>query len=279
MGSIDESLGLAAIRIASDVEANCIISVNQIKKDKVFFEDNNINVKVTIFKKLGNSFVKNEYKTTIQKPQRGSIISIKRLLMNAVSKGYLSKGDRVIFVQDESLDVGYQGLLTIVDINKIFFNLSMLNLPENINTDVLESVIDIALEISNEGREGKHLGTAFVIGNADEISKYAKQLIINPFQGHDEQSRKITNPELRETIKNFAQLDGVFVIDNNGTILSAGTFIDIQGNELKQYSGLGTRHRCCAALTKETNAIAVIVSESGGIIRIFKNGQLIIKLP
>ena len=28
--------------------------------------------------------------------------------------------------------------------------------------------------------------------------------------------------------------------------------------------GFGTKHRACAALTKETNAIAVVVSESGG---------------
>ncbi len=38
--------------------------------------------------------------------------------------------------------------------------------------------------------------------------------------------------------------------------------------------GLGTRHMAAASITRQTNAIAVVVSESS-IVRIFDNGEII----
>jgi len=278
--NVEEVIGNAAAKIAKDVNANCVVSV---ERDKVEQQDHNyLSVKVVVFKKLKkNSYEKLEYKTKMRQQISGSILPIKELLMDATKKKYMEKGDRIVCVADESVGMGYKGLLFIFDVDKIFFNMSMLQLAAKVSADVLESVMDIAIEIGNEGREGRRIGTSFIVGSREELSKYSKQMIINPFAGCTEEARKITDPNLRETVKGFAQLDGVFMIDVNGSILSAGTHIniDIDHAELAGLDGFGTRHRYSAAITKLTDAIAVVVSESGGAVRIFKDGRLVMRLP
>jgi len=277
---VEEVIGLAAAKIARDVTANCVISVEKGSKESDNF--NFLEVKVVIFRKIKrNQFDKVEYHTKMRRQVTGSVIPIKELLMEAINKKYIGKGDRVVCVSDESIGTGYKGLLFIFDVDKVFFNMSTYHLAEKISPEILEAIIDLALEIGNEGREGRHIGTAFIIGDKNEILQHCKQLIINPFASCPAEQRCITDPNLRETVKGFAQLDGVFIIDQDGTIMTAGTHININIDELDLSSlqGFGTRHRYSAALTKLTDAIAIVVSESGGTVRIFKNGKMIMRLP
>ena len=278
--NVEESIGHAATKIAQDISANAIISIERLEPQG--FEDIHfhINVKVTIFKQVRKGVYKKvEYDTKIRKLESGSVTPIKEILIEGINKNYIEKGDRVVCVQDETLGTGYKGLLFIFDVDNIFFDISTHNLAENINSDVVESVINIALELSKEGREGKKIGTAFIIGDKNEIVKYTRQLIINPFAGYSENAKKITDPLMRETIKNFAQLDGVFILERTGAIITAGAYIDVEAKNVDLPPGFGTRHRNCAALTKETDSIAVVVSESGGIVRVFKQGKIVMKLP
>ena len=279
MSKVEEVIGQAAAKIAKDVAANCVVSIE--KKEQESSNPNCIDVKVVVFKRLKTTFHKVEYLTQMRKLVSGSVIPIKELLMEAINKKYIAKDDRVVCVSDESVGSGYKGLLFIFDVDKVFFNMSMHHLAEKINPEVLETVIHLALEIGTEGREGKPIGTAFVIGNADELSKYTRQLIINPFSAVPENQRMVTDANLMETIKGFSQLDGVFVISPEGVVISAGTHINMDMNEqdMIHLQGFGTRHRYCAALTRVTEAIAIVVSESGGTVRIFKNGELVMRLP
>lgn len=280
MKGIEESIGHAATKIAKDINASSIISIERVEKDTYEETPYHLDVKVTVFKKIKKDvYRKSEYETKIRKLESGSVAPVKELLMEGINKNYINKGDRVVCVQDESMGTGYKGLLFIFDVDRIFFDISTHNLAQNAPSDVVETIINIALEIAREGREGRKIGTAFIIGDRAEISKYIRQLIINPFAGYSDQSRKITDPLIRETIKEFAQLDGAFVIDNSGTIITTGAYIDIEAKDVDLPPGFGTRHRNCSALTKETNAIAVVVSESGGIVRVFKEGRITMKLP
>ncbi len=277
---IEESIGRAATKIAEDIDANCIVSIIQKKKEQYDDDYSNMDVGVSVFKRIKKGvYEKKEYETEVRKVTGGSTIPIKEILMEAITRRYINKGDKVVCVQDDSMGTGYRGMLFVFDVDKIFFDISTHNLAENIDSEVIESIINIAQEISQEGREGKTIGTAFIIGNKSELLKYVRQLILNPFAGHTEDSRKITDPELKETIKEFAQLDGVFVVDNNGVIVTTGAYIDIDTKDIELPKGLGTRHMCCAAITKATDSIAVTVSQSGGIVRVFKNGKIIIRLP
>ena len=141
-----------------------------------------------------------------------------------------------------------------------------------VNETVFEAVIKIALEISTEGREGRSIGTAFILGDSANVLAKSRQLILNPFQGYKREERMITNSDMVDNIKEFAQLDGAFVITGEGVVEAAGRYITIDTGMIKLPKGLGTRHNSVAAITKRTESIGIVVSQSGGVIRIFRNG-------
>jgi diadenylate cyclase len=141
---------------------------------------------------------------------------------------------------------------------------------------VIETVLQIASEIAREGREKGHVGTIFVIGDTDRVLQASRQVVINPFKGHTEEDRNILNPATWETAKEFSQIDGAFLVRENGLIEAAGRYIEVK-NPVSLPSGLGGRHLASAAVTKETRAIAVTVSETG-VIRIFKDGEILMRI-
>jgi len=275
MKQIEELIGKAAIKIARDIDADCIVSLE--RKNQEEYEDSEfLHIQVTIFKKVReNVYRKIKYETKVEKVEAGSMIPIKKVLIEAINEKYIEKGERVVCTEDESMGTGYKGILFIFDVDKIFFNISRHHLTENISSNIIETIINICSEIALEGREGKKIGTAFIIGNPSDLSKYSRQLIINPFSGLEE---KITDPNIKETIKEFAQLDGVFIIDTEGTIISTGTYLNVDDSDIELPSGFGTRHRNCAAITKQTDAIAIVISESGGIVRVLKDGRIVMKI-
>jgi DNA integrity scanning protein DisA with diadenylate cyclase activity len=142
---------------------------------------------------------------------------------------------------------------------------------ERVDPAALKAVLRLAIELGREGREGKKVGTAFIIGDTNEVLKRSHQLILNPYKGHPEETRDIKNRSHWETIKEFAQIDGVFVVDEKGVIISAGRYLDVNTQSI-ELEGLGGRHMSARAVTRETKAIAVTVSESGGTVRLFKDG-------
>lgn len=275
---IEEVIGMAAAKIARDIEANCVISIE--RKGMDLEDRDHLNVQISIFRKLeGNKFEKVEYLTKMRKVLSGSIVPIKELLMEAISRKYIAKGDRIVCVEDETVGMGYKGLLFIFDVDRIFFNISTMSISGSTNPEVLEAVVNLALELHKEGREGRKIGTAFIIGNRDVLKPYINQMILNPFQSYPDSQKKITDPNIKETVKNFAMLDGVFVIDTSGTIINAGAYINVDASVVELPGGYGTRHRNSAAITKVIDCIAVVVSESGGIVSVFKKGKLMMKLP
>ncbi len=139
---------------------------------------------------------------------------------------------------------------------------------------IFEEVIVLANEISREGREGRSIGTAFIVGDSTRVLASSRQLILNPFQGYRRNERIITDPDIHDNVKEFAQLDGVFVISGDGVVEAAGRYITIDTGMIRIPAGLGTRHSSVAAITCATESIGIVVSQSGGIIRIFKHGKI-----
>jgi len=143
----------------------------------------------------------------------------------------------------------------------------------SVQAGVLKSALDIAVEISNEGREGKPIGTAFVIGDSKAVLAKSRQLVLNPFEGHPHEKRLITNQEIWENIKEFAQLDGTFVVSDDSHIECAGRYLTADAS-INLPEGFGTRHSAVAAITAVTNSIGIVISQSGGKIRIIKRGKI-----
>ena len=141
--------------------------------------------------------------------------------------------------------------------------------------DVLGSVLQVAAEIAREGREGQAIGTAFVVGDTENVLNFSKQFVLNPFHGHREAERQITDGEIQGTIKEFAQLDGVFLISGSGIVEAAGRCITVDMSKVNLPGGMGSRHASVAGITQVTRSIGVVVSQSGGMISLFKNGKIV----
>jgi hypothetical protein len=140
------------------------------------------------------------------------------------------------------------------------------------------AVVDIALDIGALGREGKSVGTTFIIGNIEQIMRASHQAIFNPFKGYSEHDREINSSEVVESLKELSQLDGAFIISENGIVEAAGRHLDAVSSITKQLKGLGSRHRAAASITMYCEAIAVVVSESTGRVTIFDEGKIIATL-
>ena len=140
--------------------------------------------------------------------------------------------------------------------------------------DVVESLIELAVEIAREGREGKRVGTLFMLGDENAVLGKSRSLILDPLLGHPESTRHIANLNLRGTIKELAQLDGGFVVSHAGIVLSACRYLDAIAAEVEVPLGLGSRHIAAANMSAVTKAVGIVVSESS-VVRIFCHGQLV----
>jgi hypothetical protein len=138
---------------------------------------------------------------------------------------------------------------------------------------VLQSTVELALEIAREGREGRRIGTLFTVGHAEAVLSASRALILDPLAGHAPSRTHISDPDLRGTIKKLAQLDGAFVISETGTVLAACRYLDATVEQIDLPLGFGSRHLAAASISQRLGAVAIVVSESG-VVRVFHAGQI-----
>jgi diadenylate cyclase len=208
------------------------------------------------------------------------VAQIKLAAILALSKGYLQQGDLILFLSGVQ-QLGGLDTMVVMEVGEEFEIVSLKDEPafaKVVNPEVFSRVVDLAVELAQEGREGKAIGALFVLGDTDAVVKYADQLVLNPFQGYPEERRNILDSRIMESVKEFCAIDGAFIIRSDGVILAAGAFLrpPIQGEELP--SGLGARHAVAASMSASTGAIVVTLSESTGTVRIFKGGRMVTEI-
>ena len=67
-------------------------------------------------------------------------------------------------------------------------------------------------------------------------------------------------------------------MQSDGKVLSAGTYLVPKAGPARLPGGLGTRHRAAAAITAQTRAVAVAVSQSTGKVTVFRKGHIVLEL-
>lgn len=211
----------------------------------------------------------------------GRINQIKMAIIQALSKGAVQKGDKWICLSGMPQSKALDNLL-IIEFGKEFEILSSSDLPvisEIVRPEVFETVLNLALEISTEAKEGrKTVGTIFVLGRHEEVLRFSHPMVINPFQGYPEEERNILDRRLKETVKEFSTIDGAFIFREDGVILAAGRHLDASGENIEIPLGLGSRHRAAAGITSRTDALAIVVSEETGEVRIFHHGKIFMEI-
>lgn len=211
----------------------------------------------------------------------GRINQIKMAIIQALSKGLVKKGDKWVCLSGIPQTKALDNLL-VLEFGKEFEIISSPDLPvisEIVMPEVFDTLLTLALELSSEGKEGrKPAGTIFVLGKHEEVLKFSHPMVINPFRGYPEEERNILDYRLKETVKEFSSIDGAFIFREDGVILAAGRHLDASGENIEIPLGLGSRHRAAAGITRLTDAMAIVISEETGGVRIFHHGKVFMEI-
>lgn len=199
--------------------------------------------------------------------------SLRDVLLAAYVEGRFGPQERLFVVL---LDESGQGFLTFdMSLDESVGRLRK-DLEYRVDVRVVEATMQVASDLAREGREKSPVGALFVLGDTERVMKHSRQVVLNPFQGHPPQDRNITDPRSWETIKEFAQIDGAIVVRDDGVVEAAGRYIEVR-DPTDLPSGLGGRHLAAAAVTTETKAVAITVSETG-VVRIFSDGRILLRV-
>jgi DNA integrity scanning protein DisA with diadenylate cyclase activity/mannitol/fructose-specific phosphotransferase system IIA component (Ntr-type) len=197
----------------------------------------------------------------------------------ALNQGLISRGDLVAFLSGS--DEGGLDTMTVIEVGRQFgrFVTPAGEFLPGIVPGVLERVLTLATELAVEGREARRLGALFVVvRDVEKLRPFCQQMVMNPFRGYPEEERNILDPTLAETIKEFAAIDGAFIVAGTGVVVSAGTYLKAD-QEVDLPGGLGARHRSACGITKAVDCVSVALSQSTGSVTVFKSGQEVVSLP
>ncbi|HEX8821885.1 MAG TPA: diadenylate cyclase [Archangium sp.] len=204
---------------------------------------------------------------------------VKVALVSALSQGAFKEGDLVLCMTgrlgrspDTMMQMRIGGSLD----DRL--TIEGVKLGDEFNSQVVDALIQLALQVGQEGFEGHPIGTIITIGDHTSVMEKSRQMTINPFQGLSEAERNVLDPKIREAIKNFSVLDGAFVMREDGVVLAAGRYLSASDELVKIPLGLGARHAAAASITSTTKCIALVVSQTSGAVRLFKGGNIVLEL-
>jgi DNA integrity scanning protein DisA with diadenylate cyclase activity len=197
------------------------------------------------------------------------------VLRSVIESGKVKQDERILCVYSLSgrrlLDT-----IRIVWIERFYGPIThhdLKRIGKTIPVELLLQLVNLAIEIAQEGREGAPVGTLFVVGDTEKVLELSKPMIFNPFRGYPEDERNIADQKVQESVKELSRIDGAFIVKDNGAVHAAGMYLFPDADKITPIKGLGARHAAASAISENTNAIAVAVSESTGTVRVFSGGK------
>lgn len=205
---------------------------------------------------------------------------VSQMLLEAIADELLQSGDVVVAVysayEKESCDT--VSVIRLAEQLAKLTSRDLQRLETQVPLQTLRYVVDLACEIGREGREGKSVGTLFVVGQHRKVMSLSQEQVHDPFRGYPKAERLIRSPRVRESIKELAQIDGAFVISADGVVQAGGRHLRASAEDIVLSKGLGSRHWAAAEISKATDAIAIAVSESTGTVRVFQDGKVVLRI-
>ena len=201
-------------------------------------------------------------------------------LLSAVANEQLAPGADVIALYS-GFEAGRVDSMSHIRLDEHLGRLTARDLRKlgtNVPLETLKTVVDLAVEIGREGREGKPVGTILVVGDSRNVIKSSEPLGFDPVKGYNRVDRNIQDHRVREAIKEIAPLDGAVIVAADGTVDAACRYLNATAANVTLSKGLGARHWAAAAITKKTKAVAVTVSESNGTVRLFHKGEVLLRV-
>lgn len=202
-------------------------------------------------------------------------------LLGAVSDEVLEAGSTVVTLYS-SFDPGVIDSISLIRLDEHLGRLTVRDLRQidtKVPTETLKTVIDLAVDIGREGREGKPIGTLLVVGDHRKTLDMSKPMGFDPVKGYTTAERSLSDAKVREGVKEIAQMDGAFVVSANGTVIAACQHLSAPAStDITLSKGLGARHWAAAQISHATDAIAVAISSSSGTVRVFQGGEVVLRI-
>jgi DNA integrity scanning protein DisA with diadenylate cyclase activity len=205
---------------------------------------------------------------------------LQHALLEAVADGFLRSNEDVIAVYSgfENQKLDSISHIRLDDRLRRLTSRDLQRLESSVSLKTLKTVIDLASQIGREGREGKKVGTIFVVGDSRRVLSHCKDSGFDPLKGYKRENRSLFDAKVREDIKEIAQMDGAFVVSADGVIERSRQIIEVSHADLSLSKGLGARHWAGAAISQITKAIGIVVSQSTGTVRLFQNGETVLRI-
>jgi len=274
-----------AYRIAQETTPDVVLIIVERKVAKKWFKNVPPELKVIFAfpdNELASFYSESKGKVIVSSFKGLSRFSkIRHILITAILRGYIIEKDQIICVTGSSKNREVFDSISVIDMKTQFRGIAVFreySTKKNISLSVIESVLDIAIELGEFGREGETIGTIFIIGDTRKVLKLSKQMIFNPFKGYDDKEKNIKNPLLKESICELAKLDGAFIVRGDGTVCAAGRLLLMPQGKVSIVKGMGARHNAAAYITRKTNSVGIVVSESSGSVSIFIEGRILFEL-
>jgi DNA integrity scanning protein DisA with diadenylate cyclase activity len=216
----------------------------------------------------------------IDMPDRPIHERLTQALLEAVADDVFAPGCRVVALYS-GFDADTLDSVSVINLDEHLNRLTgrdLRQLETRVPLDTLKLVVDLAIEIGREGREGKPVGTLFVVGDSRKVLSCSRAAGFDPVRGYSRKDRNLNDPRVREGIKEIAQMDGAIIVSADGTVEAACRYLDCSAANVTLSKGLGARHWAAAAISRATNAVAVTVSQSNGTVRIFQNGETVLRI-
>jgi DNA integrity scanning protein DisA with diadenylate cyclase activity len=213
-------------------------------------------------------------------PESPVIEKLTQALLAAVAMDMLAPGAGVVVVYS-GFEPAMIDSISYVQLDEHLGRLTARDLKQlgtSVPLETLRSVVELAIEIGREGREGKAVGTMFVVGDSRKVLAHCHSAGFDPVKGYSRAERDLHDSRVREAVKEVAGLDGAFVVSSDCIVEKAAQLVDAPHADVTLSKGLGSRHWAGAAISKATNAVAVVVSQSSGTVRIFQNGECMLRI-
>ncbi|HET6281997.1 MAG TPA: diadenylate cyclase [Polyangia bacterium] len=204
---------------------------------------------------------------------------LKIALVSGIARGLYKEGDVVVGLLSRRPTTMPDSILVVtVGQEEDDGSFGFLQAKE-ISPGVMDALIELAISIGVEGWEGRPVGALFVVGDSSTVMEKSRQLTLNPFQGYSEDEKNIMNPDVRHALHAFAVLDGAFIVREDGVVVAAGRYLNFdEGKDVDVPLGLGARHMAAAGISRDSNAIAIVVSQTSGSVRVFRHGKSALEL-
>ncbi|WP_418282631.1 diadenylate cyclase DacZ [Halorubrum sp. DTA98] len=192
----------------------------------------------------------------------------------AMDAGIVDEGDEVVCIA--SVFEGETDAVVRLSVDdEVHTGIYDLFVNSRADPGVIRDVFEVAIELGKKGQKGKPVGALFVVGDAGKVMNKSRPLSYNPFE---KSHVHVGDPIVNVMLKEFSRLDGAFVISDSGKIVSAYRYLEPAAEGVDIPKGLGARHMAGGAITRDTNATAIVLSESDGLVRAFKGGSIVMEI-